>query len=293
MKTQNQNHLRLCVRTRGDIQETRKRAYNRLGLKKDGTLQNIPDRNIESGFFNNLVTIAKEMLKQEKRIEKDLEGLLENQKVYNNWLKNIKGIGIISSGYLLSEFDINIANTVSKMTQYSGFNPGLVRGKKRVKKTEYKTEMGEIITEIKNIKSGGKDYIIQTDEMIRGDRPTKGFVLPYNKPLRTHLVGVMAGNFIKQKNDYAKDFYYPYKERLEKESNKIVNEADKKYKDDGKPWKDVSKGHRDNAAKRYMVKMFLKDFYVAWREIEGLPVRKPYNEEYLGNDRHSEYKPAC
>lgn len=288
MKTQNQSSLKLCVRTREDIQETRKRAYNRLGIKKDGSVQNIPDRNIESDFFNNLVTIAIEMLKQEKRIEKDLKGLLKANKVYNEWLINIKGIGTVSSAYLLSEFDINIADTVSKMTQFSGFNPGLVKGKIRVKKAEYKEEMGEIITKIKNIKSGGIDYIVKTNEMIRGDRATKGFLLSYNKRLKTHIVGVIAGNFIKQQNDYAKNFYYPYKERLEKESNKIVNEADKKYKDDGKAWKDVSKGHRDGAAKRRMMKMFLKDFYVAWREAEGLPVRKPYDEEYLGNDRHSE-----
>jgi hypothetical protein len=31
-----------------------------------------------------------------------------------------------------------------------------------------------------------------------------------------------------------------------------------------------------------MIKMFVKDLYVAWRTIEGLEVRKPYQEEYLG-----------
>jgi hypothetical protein len=48
-------------------------------------------------------------------------------------------------------------------------------------------------------------------------------------------------------------------------------------------WKDESDGHRDHAAKRYMVKMFLKDLYVAWRTMEGLPVRVPYQEEYLNH----------
>jgi hypothetical protein len=31
-----------------------------------------------------------------------------------------------------------------------------------------------------------------------------------------------------------------------------------------------------------MIKQFLKDLYVHWRTLEGLPVRQPYAEEYLG-----------
>ena len=48
------------------------------------------------------------------------------------------------------------------------------------------------------------------------------------------------------------------------------------------PWKDVSKGHRDRAALRYMMKRFICDLYAVWREMEGLSVRPPYEEEYLG-----------
>jgi len=73
------------------------------------------------------------------------------------------------------------------------------------------------------------------------------------------------------------EFYYPYKERLSKEKNEVLHIGKMK------PWDEVSLGHRDRAAKRYMVKMFIKDLYVAWREIEGLPVRVPYQEEYLGH----------
>jgi len=94
---------------------------------------------------------------------------------------------------------------------------------------------------------------------------------------------VLAGSMIKQKGresngrrNYAVEFYYPYKNRLENSSREVKH---------GKfmvPWKDVSNGHRDAAAKRYMIKMFLQDLYVAWRNIAGLPTRVPYAEEYLG-----------
>lgn len=47
-------------------------------------------------------------------------------------------------------------------------------------------------------------------------------------------------------------------------------------------------GHRDNAAVRYAVKMWIATWlYPTWRAFEGLPVRPPYQEEYLGK-KHGE-----
>ena len=51
------------------------------------------------------------------------------------------------------------------------------------------------------------------------------------------------------------------------------------------PW-GASKAHRHTAATRYMVKMLLLDLWKAWREIEELPIRPPYAEEYL-DKRHA------
>ena len=145
------------------------------------------------------------------------------------------------------------------MWQFAGLNPGLVKGKKRVDHED------------------GKVEFVETGEMIRGDKLTPGHVSPFNQNLRTALVGVLADGFIKQQNYYCMEFYYPYKARLEQEENTVLHVGKEKQ------WKDVNKGHRDRAAKRYMIKMFLKDLYVAWRTIEGLPVRPSYQEEYLGH----------
>lgn len=41
--------------------------------------------------------------------------------------------------------------------------------------------------------------------------------------------------------------------------------------------------HRDLAARRKMVKLFLSHLWVTWREAEGLPVRLPYAHEKLGH----------
>jgi hypothetical protein len=276
----------MYLRSREDFQAMRKNMDNRLGVKADGTFQKIQDaRSFALEDISNFKAISENAKQQEKETEKMLKKVLKRFPIYNLWLEDIKGIGEVAAGWIISSFDIEKATTVSKMWQYAGLNPGLVRGKKRVSKKDYKPIMGKIISEMPNIKTGVNDYIIETNEMIRGDKATEGFVLPYNKALRTHLIGVMGAGFIKAQNSYALEFYYPIKARYEQEDSVVINEG-KARKDDGKTWKEVSKGHRNNAAIRYMIKMFIKDLYVAWREIESLPVRAPYAEEYLGK-RHA------
>lgn len=251
--------IRLLVRAREDFQAQRKRMDNRIGRKADGTEQKVEERAFAVEDLQSFTEISEAAKQQEKEIEKKLLKALKRFPIYTSYLKNVKGVGTISSAIIIAEFDIHIATTVSKMWQYSGLNPSLVRGKKR-----------------KELKDGNFEIVI-TDEMIRGDKLTAGFVSPFNKRLRTALCGVLADGFIKAQAPYAMEFYYPYKARLE-QSEKVTTHVGK-----DKEWKEVSKGHRDRAAKRYMIKMFLKDLYAAWREIEGLPVRVPYQEEYLGH----------
>lgn len=47
------------------------------------------------------------------------------------------------------------------------------------------------------------------------------------------------------------------------------------------PW-GCSPAHRNMAAKRYMIKMFLLELWKKWRELEGLPIPPSYAEVYLG-----------
>jgi len=277
--------LRNLVRAREDFQAMRKRMDNRIGKKADGTLQNINDREFDLMHIDNFNSVSDAARQQEKEIEKMLRKTLKLFPVYNEFLKDVKGVGEVLAGWLISEIDIYKATAVSKIWQYAGLNPSLVKGKKRIDKKSYKPEMGTIVSEMENTRSSSIDVIIQTMDQIKGDRPTEGYILPYNKNLRTRLMGILADSFIKSKSSYAIEFYYPYKARLEKESN-VIEDFGRARKDSGKKWSEVSKGHRDMAAKRYMIKMFLRDLYVAWREIEGLPVRPPYEQEYLGR-KHS------
>lgn len=253
--------VRMLVKSRMDFQEMRKAMDNRLGVKAGGELQNNPKREFLAADAENFKEISDAARKQEKAIEKMLCKTLKRFPIYTEWLSKVKGVGSISAGWIVGEFNIEEASTVSKLWQFSGLNPGKVLGKKRIENKD------------------GTFSLVPTNVAVRGDKLTPGFVAPFNKRLRTALLGVMAPGFVKAQNDYCMKYYYPYKLRLEQEENPIATDDPEK----AKAWKDVSKGRRDAAAKRYMVKMFLKDLYVTWRTIEGLPVRPPYQEEYLGH----------
>lgn len=283
MQEQDRKELRAMVRTMYDYQDMRLRTASRLRLNKDDLtvdIEHMDDAEISEKDYDTVEFVKIATSKIEKRLAKDIEKILKKEPVYNEFFKKVRGCGPLMSAACLSEFDVYKSETVSKMWQFAGLNSGEVRGKKIIKITK-KTDMSQIIREYENQK-GEKCGITLTGELVRGDKKTPGFVAPFNSWLRTKLIGVLAGGMIKAQNgdtglNYALDYYYPYKTRLEQSEKEVM------HKGEMTPWKDVSKGHRDNAAKRYMIKMFIKDLYVAWRTLEGLEVRAPYQEEYLGH----------
>ncbi len=106
------------------------------------------------------------------------------------------------------------------------------------------------------------------------DKKTKGQKCPFNQFLRAKLCGVLGSSFLKCRSPY-REYYDNMKNRLESIDWGMLS----KHPTDKKRPK---AGHQHKAANRYMIKMFLRDLYVAWRTLEGLEVREPYQEEYLG-----------
>lgn len=111
------------------------------------------------------------------------------------------------------------------------------------------------------------------------DRKEKGKKCPYNQFLRAKLAGVLGSGFLRANSPY-REFYDNMKHRLESED---WGTASKNPTDKSRP----KAGHQHKAAIRYMVKMFLRDLYVAWRTLEGLSVREPYQEQYLDHKHAS------
>lgn len=188
----------------------------------------------------------------EKQALREIAGLLEYFPV-SEWLLSHKGLGPTLAGVIIAEFNIQRHETVSQMWSFAGLG----------------------------VRNG------------RAPKPVKGEKLRYNAWLRSKLIGVMAGNFLKCGCAY-REFYDNYKHRRESMRLPCVAcgvDAKKRAKCENcsgtgvGPW-GMSKLHRHNASLRYMTKRFLCDLHREWRTLEGLPVRPPYEAEYLDNQRH-------
>lgn len=95
------------------------------------------------------------------------------------------------------------------------------------------------------------------------ERPTKGEKLHYNTRLKSSCYNL--GRSMLRTNS-------PYRS---------IYDSAKAYYEANRP--DWTKAHRDMAALRKMVKIFLSHLWLEWRTLEGLPVRNLYVEEYRGH----------
>lgn len=103
----------------------------------------------------------------------------------------------------------------------------------------------------------------------KADRAMKGKSLGYNPILKKTLY-LLGNSFIKQQTPKYIDEYYLTKERLAKSEK----------------YKDASKGHIDNMARRAMLELFLSDLHWHWRYIEGFPIVDPYAIAMLGHKHY-------
>lgn len=243
--------MKVCVKCLYDYQSTRIRIANRLGKKADGSDSrgNGTDQRIDNDAILDYVDALDATREVEKTYAAKLENMVRHAPEWNRYLKDVKGVGPQMAAVLISQIDIGKAVTVSKIWQYAGMNPGNVYGKRRV-----------------------GNGLETTSTQVRGDRPTPGYVLPYNKFLRTKLVGVLSTSLLR--NPVYRKFYEDYKNRLA-HSERIIEGSR------GVRWCDTTPMHRDKAARRYMMKMFLIDYYRNVRAIYGMEVRPSYQEEYL------------
>ena len=258
MEDAKRNSIKTLTRIYYDYQRERISLDGRLGMTKDGEKKKrAPERDmlilaVIKKHRDDVLAMEEVTMHGTKEDRSTaLTTIVHEHPLWNSFLVHVKGCGEGMAAVIISEFDIHKAPTVSNLWSFAGLNPGMVRGKKLVK---------------------GK--IVATDEMVRGDKKTKGFFCPFNQFLRSRLCGVLGPGFLKANSPY-REYYDNMRTRLEAKDwgMDAKNPSDKKH---------PKKFHQHRAANRYMVKMFLRDLYVAWRTLEGLEVREPYQIEYLG-----------
>ena len=245
------NSVAILTRYYYDVQRDRISLDGQLGEKKDGTRKkNVPDRDDELLLY--LKGRREGLVGIEKEILKDsINPIIHKHPLWVHFLVNVKGCGEMMAAVILSQFDIHKAPMVSNLISFAGIAPGK-------------------------------------------DRKVKGKKCPYNQFLKSKLCGVLGSAFLIAKSVPYSGYYYDYKLRLEN-SDLLVEErlkiADRKGEYKGKKtrtvkWRDAYPIHIHQAAIRKMIKAFLTDLYVAWRELEGLPIREPYSKQYLGKEHN-------
>ncbi len=196
------------------------------------------------------VELYEEQLAHEEKMAKVIAKLVQQHPLWDAFLDGVRGCGPLMSAVILSEFNIHKAERISQFWAYAGLDVAS-DGRGRGRYTEH-------LVDVTYTDKGGKEAT------------RKG--ITFNPFLKTKLVGVLATCFLKQPAEECKyrKVYDDYKHRLE---NHPAHQ-------------DKSKGHRHNMAMRYMIKIFLQDLWLAWRELEGLPVTPTYQEAVLGHKHH-------
>ena len=186
--------IRIFTRCYYDYQEERKALDGQLGMTKAGEAKKgRPAR--DSAMLMTLSLRRDDILKLEESMEKDVAKLIHNHPLWIHFLRDVKGVGEMMTAVMVTQFDIDKAETVSKMWQFSGTNPGQVHGKVWKGKNEKRT-------------------LVATEEMIRGDKKAKGFVCPFNSFLKAKLLGVLGPSFLKCNSPY-RTYYDNMKHRVE------------------------------------------------------------------------------
>jgi len=215
------------------------------------------------------VELYLEQLGHEEKMRKVVAKIVQQHPLWDGFLAGVRGCGPLMSAVILAEFDIHKAERISQFWAYAGVDVAS-DGRGRSRRKEHLVEQTYI----------DKDG----DEQIKNG-------LSFNPFLKAKLVGVLGSCFVRQPAEESKyrTVYDNYKHRLEHHAvygvdHDEVRKVEMKEKT-GHKYMPVL--HRHNMALRYTIKIFLQDMWLAWRQIEGLPITAPYNEAVLGHKHHA------
>lgn len=197
--------------------------------------------------YTELCLIAQytDLESEEARHFSRLGNILRDYPIYTEFLEKVRGIGPAMAGVIVSEIDITKCKYASSLWAYAGLDVA-PDGRGRSKK---------------------KEHLVEVEYTDKEGKTATRVGITFNPFLKTKLMGVLAGSFLRSGNKEYGAIYANYKNRLE---NHEIH-------------KEKTKGHRHNMALRYMVKRFLCDLYANWRKLEGLPVESEYHEGKLGH----------
>jgi hypothetical protein len=294
--------VKMATRFLYDLQKLRIASSNRNTKGIDEVHLDEDDRE----FLDNVGSGLKALEKQaETHVTKRLKGV----PIYERWLKHQKGVGPRLAGFLVSETNIERCETSSQLWAWMGL--GVTDGKadRRVKgqKARFDPER-----KAKVIKVLG-DALIKASPFFKKPRDPETGKATEDESLWIPLEPTVWRKCYDGYKHRKETQILPVCSACEGKGTRMVDEdAGKNGKSTTKPGEKKKKkevvcancggtggpapwgnspAHRHQAAIRYMVKQFLKSMHVAWRQLEGLPLREPYPVEKQGKEKHADLAP--
>lgn len=213
---------------------------------------------LRSKIDYELIGTYVELQNTEQNMIKILKREVENHPMWDAFFKDVVGCGPLMSAVCISYFDIDKARHVSSFWKYAGLDVVQVLDDENAEVPTYHGE-GRCMRHTEMVEYTDKDGNIK---MKRG--------ITYNPELKTKLCGVLASSFLKKPGCTYEKIYRDVRARYE-------NRPD---------LKDATALHKHNMASRYMIKCFVRDLWVTWRQLAGYEVSEPYEVAKLGMKPH-------
>lgn len=206
-----------------------------------------------------LVSTYVELLHSEETMFGVLKKEVEKHPLWDAFFKGVKGCGFTMAAVCIAYFDVHKARHASSFWKYAGLD--VVTVQKKDEKTG----------EVKSVTQGrSKSHTEMVDYTDKNGEVKQKKSITFNPELKTKLVGVLGSCFLKSPGCHYEQIYRNYRHRLDNR----VDSAE------------LTDGHKHNMANRYMIKMFVRDLWVAWRTLEGYEVSEPYEVAFLGRKPH-------
>lgn len=216
---------------------------------------------------------ASRLLSTENILKKAIESALVDFSIWENWLRDLPGIGPVLAGGLITYIgNIKRFANVSKLWAYAGLSVGYYKVTCQEGHRFVSSSLPEKCNTRVYNKEGEKFLLcgapLEKSEHIKGKAIKKiaGHQIRWNPQLKT-ACWKTGEAFVKTKGPY-RDFYDQFRQ----------------FYDSHPDHAEKSKGHRYSMAKRKTVKLFLSHLYEKWRKEEGLEAGKIYVIEKLKHE---------
>lgn len=205
---------------------------------------------IRTELTYNMVSSFTMMSQTEKRMVDTCAREVKKHPLWDAFFKDVKGCGPLMAAVCIAYLDPYKARFPSSFWKYCGL---------------------DVVVDENGSHGRSRRDAFMVPYINKDGEEAEKRSLGYNPVVKTKLVGVLGSSFLRAgKNAHYAQVYYDYK-------NRLMNRPD---------CAELRPIVIHKRANRYMVKMFLKDLWYAWRTLEGLETGEDYATAKLGMAPH-------